>query len=82
MCLNVARDGEVNCAYVVIPFKGNAVVQFAFPVCGDLVERIEGPDGLIGVFLSLLFDAKVVYYKGDGYGAELVAPQAWHMRGW
>ena len=59
--LDVARDVEVDCTVFVIPFKGDSVVQFAFPVCGDLVERLEVTDEVIGVFLSFVFDAKVFY---------------------
>ena len=82
LCLYVARDGEVKCAGVMIPFKGDAAVQFDFLVHGDLVERLEGPNEEIGVFRSFIFEANVVYYEGEGYGAGLVAPQARRMRGW
>ena len=73
LCLDIARDGEVDCAGVVIPFKGDAAVQFAFPFRGDLVEILEGPYEVIGMILSFVFDAKVVYHEGEGYGAGCVA---------
>ena len=82
LCLDISRDGEVNCAGVVIPFKDDAAVQFAFPVHGDLVEILKVPDEVIGVFLYFVFDAKVIYYEVESYGAGILAPQARGMRGW
>ena len=37
---------------------------------------------MIGVFLSFLFDAKVVSYKVEGYGVVIVAPQAQCIHSW
>jgi hypothetical protein len=78
---NVAGHGEVDGAGQVIPFEGKAAVEGTSPVGGDGVERLEGVDEVLGVFLTNIFYTEVVDDKGEGDGSSGVAEETGSVGG-
>ena len=57
---DVAGHTDVNMVVEVIPVNGEANVEVACPVNGDLVFELEDGDEMLSVFASFVFDAEVI----------------------
>jgi hypothetical protein len=79
---NVARHGDVDVAFMVVPVKSEAAVECAGPVDGEFVAGSDGIDEVMGIGFGKVFDAKIVdtEYKGGTFGA--MAPEAGSERHW
>ena len=51
--------------FVVVPFKGNAKVIFARPICFHWITVFDGLFEMISIFFSNIFDSKIVNDEGE-----------------
>ena len=72
---NVARHGDITSVVGVVPFEGEATVEFDLPVGGDCVLLTEDGCQMLGMFAANIFDCKVVDYKAKGDGSGLVSEE-------
>ena len=77
--LYVAWHGHITCASFVFPFEGEAEVESAAPLRGDLVEAGEGGIQVLGVRLVDVLDTVVVHYKAKADVLGLVVSQPRHV---
>ncbi len=78
--MDIVGHEEAACAIAVaggvVPFNIDAGKLFAFPVIRHLIVLIEDAQEVVGVFVSNIFDAKVVNNEDKLDGAPCVAPEA------
>ena len=79
--LFVSCNGHIACVCFVVPFEGEAGVDSAAPVRGDLVEAGYGGVQVIGVHIVNIFDFVVIQHEEKSYVAGLVVPHPWHVLG-
>ena len=70
---NVARHGDVDCAFGVIPFESHAEVAFARPFCGDGVKGFEGGNKVVSMFFTHILDSKIINNKAESDRSSCVA---------
>ena len=73
--MDIFGHGYVTGVCGVVPVDGKSAEEGTSPVDGDGVEFLEGLDEVVGVLLSGLLDAEVVYDEGEEYGFGVVLPQ-------
>ena len=73
--MEIFGHGDVTGVCGVVPVNGESAEEGTSPVDGDGVEFLEGLDEVVGVLLSDLLDAEVVYDEGELYGFGVVLPQ-------
>ncbi len=62
---DVAQHGEVHGAVLVVPIQVKEKVLFAFGVHGDGVVSPEDSLEVVGLFLSYVFNTKIIDAKGE-----------------
>ena len=70
----VSFHGYTASAFGVVPVEVHARELGAFPVLGDGLMLLEDVAEVQGVFLTNVFDAKIVDDGGEEDGAPLVEP--------
>ncbi len=73
---HVARHGQVDGAFVVVPLEGNATVEFTFPVTRRFVVFFESGVQVVGMLCADIFYSKIVDNQREHDGARVVFPQA------
>ncbi len=74
---DVAGHGDVESACRIVPVEGEAEILGAGPVCGDLVETVEGVDEVLSVAGVDVFYAEVVDTEDKRGAFRAVLPEAW-----
>ena len=62
---DVGGHGEINCASSTVPVDGDSTMKISCPVGGQCVVFAQGCFQVLSVFLSNVFDAKVINNKGE-----------------
>jgi len=73
---NVARHGHVDSAGDVVPLECHAKEAFAGPLGGDVIERRESVNEVLGMFLPNILDSKVVDDEAEGDGTGGMSEEA------
>ena len=73
---DVAGHTDVNMVVEVIPVNGEANVEVARPVNGDLVFELEDSDKMLSMFASFIFDAEVIDDQTECNGAGRMREEA------
>ena len=77
-CLfNIARDGEVDFTFLVVPVKCNAKIPSSFPVFFDFVALLKCLDEVVYVSFANVFNAKIVHNQCEADGLPVVFPVSW-----
>lgn len=58
--MDIVGHGDVDVAFHVVPFEGEATVEGAIPVDGGFVGGFDGIDKVEGIWFAEVFDAKVI----------------------
>ena len=61
---------------IVIPFQTYSNILLSLPVYSDVVLSLQTLLEVVGVFVSLKFYTKVIYYQGEGDRLPHVSPQS------
>jgi hypothetical protein len=81
-CRNVVWHQNVDIFLGVVPFYGEATINFAFPVGGNGVKVLKGIDEVVGIVFANILDAKVVNKEAEGAVTAVVTPKAGGLRSW
>ena len=63
--VDISRHGDVKISFVIVPVECYATVQTACVGNCDILIAFDGSNEMIEVLLSVVFDPKVVYDKGE-----------------
>ena len=74
--VDIARHGQVNFAFGVVLVQCDANIVGAHPISINFVVLLEHSEEMLGVFFTNEFDAKVIDYQGELYGAPVMCPQS------
>ena len=82
-CLEIFGHRDVAGACGIVPVNSESAEEGTGPVDGDGVQFLEGLDEVVGVFLAVVLDPKVVNNEGenDGLGGVLPESRSYGNRG-
>ena len=66
----------MDLAFVIVPVHCDAAVFFAFPVHCNRVKFLQNIDEMICMFLSNIFDAKLIHDWREANWSGLMLPEA------
>ena len=76
----VAWHGDIDISLVIVPVKGETVVQFSGPVDSQVVVGFGSVDEMRGVSCGKVFHAEIVDEEGERGVFCAMAPEAWGER--
>jgi hypothetical protein len=71
---DISGHRQCDCSLDIIPFKADATVECAIPVCGDGIRFRQALDQMFSMFLSDIFDTKIIDNQGEGDGTGVMLP--------
>ena len=52
-------------AFAVVPFEGDATIEFTSPIFFDFIVCAERSNEVVGMFFADIFDPKIIYSEGE-----------------
>ena len=73
---DVAGHGEVNSAFVIVPFDSDTTVERAGPVTSELILGADGVEKMVSVLLADVLDTEIVDDEAESNWPAVVLPKA------
>jgi hypothetical protein len=74
---NIPWHGNIDMAFVVVPFESNAAIECASPVSLDFKESLYGGNEMVDVLFADILNSKIVDGEREMHRVGDMLPKAW-----